>query len=208
MGFWGSVSLRVCVLVFGVIAVMQPTYAEDAENQAEVPQIADSTLKGVELAGVVMAAESSSTAQPSIRVSARDLRCLAEGIYFEARGESMEGQLAVGLVILNRVGSENYPDNICDVVYQNEDKRNRCQFSFACDGEPDVITEDVKWFEIRGYARWLLANDSKAGVVHQQVASLAASTHYHADYVHPYWAKHLTLTGRIGRHYFYYDPSA
>jgi spore germination cell wall hydrolase CwlJ-like protein len=128
-------------------------------------------------------------------------------MYFEARGESVRGQLAVGRVILNRVASGAYPDTICGVVYQNEEKPNRCQFSFACDGRQDIVTEPAKWEEIEAYAYWLLAGEAKP-VRAFQLASLQASTHYHADYVTPDWAKRMTLTGRIGHHYFYFDPSA
>lgn len=210
MEFRGIVSLCVGMLLLGIIAVLQPARAEEAKDQSRKSEvaIAESALKGIERAGLEVAAQADEPSPWGPKLSPRDLRCLAEGIYFEARGESLAGQLAVGRVILNRVESHSYPNSVCDVVYQNEDKHNRCQFSFACDGDPDEITEHAAWYEIRGYARWLLANYSKANVQSQLLASLSASTHYHADYVLPYWAKHLTLTGRVGRHYFYYDPSA
>ncbi len=73
--------------------------------------------------------------------SASELKCLATAIYFEARGEPEEGQLAVAQVVLNRVKNPAYPNTICGVVYQNKTKRNRCQFSFACDGRSDRITD-------------------------------------------------------------------
>jgi spore germination cell wall hydrolase CwlJ-like protein len=195
------------MLLLGTIAV-QPVRAEEAGDRTSEPFVADSALKGIDSAGFELAAHGERPSPWSARPSPRDQRCLAEGIYFEARGESLPGQMAVGRVILNRVESDNYPDNICDVVYQNEHLSNRCQFSFACDGVPDVIEEYALWYKIQGYARWLLANYSKVGVQSPLLASLSESTHYHADYVYPYWAKHFTPTGRIGRHYFYYDPSA
>lgn len=141
--------------------------------------------------------------------SARELRCLAEGIYFEARGEPWRGQLAVGRVILNRVASEQYPDTVCDVVYQNSHLHNRCQFSFACDGKDDSIRNADAWFSVRGFAHWLLASyqNRPEGSEYQVLASLESATHYHADYVLPHWAKHFELTARIGRHIFYSDPS-
>lgn len=64
-------------------------------------------------------------------------QCLAQAIYFEARSEPLEGQLAVGQVVMNRVESNAYPDTTCEVVFQNERMRHRCQFSFACDGKSD-----------------------------------------------------------------------
>jgi spore germination cell wall hydrolase CwlJ-like protein len=135
---------------------------------------------------------------------------LAEGMYFEARGEPWRGQLAVGRVILNRVSSKHYPDSICDVVYQNSHLHNRCQFSFACDGKADVIRNAKAWYDVRGYAAWLLANRPNEHEVseYRVLASLQTATHYHADYVQPHWAKHFELTARIGRHIFYSDPSA
>lgn len=138
------------------------------------------------------------------------LRCLAEGIYFEARGEPWSGQLAVGRVILNRVKSTHYPDTVCGVVYQNQHKHNRCQFSFACDGKPDKIANEKVWFRTRAYAAWLLANEPKGddSSEYYVLASLDSATHYHANYVQPHWAKFLELTTRIGNHIFYADPRA
>ncbi|MDJ0513537.1 MAG: cell wall hydrolase [Methyloceanibacter sp.] len=142
--------------------------------------------------------------------AARELRCLAEGIYFEARGEPWRGQMAVGRVILNRVASKRYPNTVCGVVYQNRHLHNRCQFSFACDGKADEIRNEDVWYSVRGFAAWLLANnsDERQQSDYNVLASLETATHYHADYVLPYWAKHFELTARIGRHIFYSDPSA
>lgn len=83
--------------------------------------------------------------------------CLAQAIYFEARGETPEGQLAVGRVVLNRVASEAYPDTICDVVYQNAERANRCQFSFACDGKPEIASERAAWGDALDEAGRLVA---------------------------------------------------
>jgi spore germination cell wall hydrolase CwlJ-like protein len=209
MASWGYVTLRSGVILLGIIALTQPVLAEEPGNQPETSEVSvsASTVKGIELAGVEVAAQSTAPTG-RIKPSDSELRCLAEGIYFEARGESFPGQLAVGQVIMNRMASDAYPDTICGVVYQNEDKHNRCQFSFACDGKDDTVAEPAKWEEIEGYAAWLWANDAKAGDAPLLLASLSVSTHYHADYVNPRWAKHMTPTGRIGRHFFYYDPKA
>ena len=69
--------------------------------------------------------------------SAKEQKCLANAIYFEARGETLRGQAAVAQVVLNRVRNPAYPETICGVVYQNQNLKNRCQFSFACDGKKD-----------------------------------------------------------------------
>jgi spore germination cell wall hydrolase CwlJ-like protein len=197
------------MLLLSFIALMTPANAEESGDQPEASSesaAAAETLKGIGEAALEIAAESTG-APAMVGLSGDERKCLAEGMYFEARGESVSGQLAVGRVILNRVTSVAYPNSICGVVYQNDDKRNRCQFSFACDGKEDVVTESAKYEEIEGYANWLLAGEAKPTHAFQ-MASLQASTHYHADYVAPNWANRLTLTGRIGHHYFYFDPSA
>ena len=133
-----------------------------------------------------------------------ELLCLAQAIYFEARGEPELGQRAVGQVILNRVASPRYPDTICGVVHQNAHLRNRCQFSYVCDGQPEVITETARWREILSLARGLFA--CRDPLTAKNV--LWTSTHYHADYVSPTWAKALRPTGRVGSHLFYFERVA
>lgn len=177
MGF-GGMRTRACLLVLGLIAFIQPAQAEITEETPE------------------------NTSLESER--ARELNCLARGIYFEARGESIRGQLAVGRVILNRVKSKAYPETVCGVVYQNKEKHNRCQFSFACDGKPDTIKERAEWGAILMHAAWLLASDREE----TSPRLVRYATHYHADYVSPHWSRILVLAGRIGHHLFYYDPTA
>ena len=138
-----------------------------------------------------------------------ELSCLAQAIYFEARGESPMGRLAVGRVVLNRVGSTAYPDTICGVVFQNSEKINRCQFSFACDGKP----EDVHRAGGRGAMRWRRAELLMECAVACPGVSpfgnpLWQSTHFHADYVSPAWEWKLQSTGQIGQHLFYREPPA
>ncbi len=126
----------------------------------------------------------------------KEQRCLAEGIYFEARGESEEGQVAVAQVVLNRVKNPAYPNTICGVVYQNKHKRNRCQFSFACDGIRDRISQPKSWKLAQRLAKEVL--DGK-----QYLKMVDASTHYHATYVNPRWAKSMVKRGQVGLHIFY-----
>ena len=123
-------------------------------------------------------------------------RCLAEAIYFEARGESEEGQAAVAQVVLNRVSSGLYPASICGVVYQNRQRRNACQFSFACDGRSLHVTEPEAW---RTAVR--IAGEVSAGTTY--VSDVGGATHYHANYVRPRWARSLEKMDVIGRHIFY-----
>ncbi|NOZ67292.1 MAG: hypothetical protein GXP00_12515 [Alphaproteobacteria bacterium] len=128
-------------------------------------------------------------------VSAESFKCLAQAVYFEARSEPFEGQVAVAYVILNRVKDRRYPDNICGVVFQNEKRRNQCQFSFACDGLSDNPYEKAAWNVARRVAGGTLKNASSDVT--------ARSTHYHAKYVRPGWAKHLQPTLQVGSHIFY-----
>ncbi len=136
------------------------------------------------------------TALPENIFSAGEQQCLASGIYFEARGEPVKGQAAVAQVILNRVRNPAYPDTACGVVYQNERWRNRCQFSFACDGIRD---------RIRSKTHWEMAQDVAMAVTAGKIwlEEVGSATHYHAVYVRPKWARTMKKVGRIGLHIFY-----
>lgn len=125
--------------------------------------------------------------------------CLAQAVYFEARSEALEGQLAVAQVVLNRVQDRRYPDTICGVVFQGEHRRHACQFSFACDGLPDRPRNAQAWTIAKSISHIAL-ND-----YWNDVTSL--STHYHADYVSPYWEDLLDEQVQVGRHIFYRDNS-
>lgn len=124
-------------------------------------------------------------------------RCLAQAVYFEARSEPPEGQLAVAQVVLNRVASPFWPDSICSVVFQGEHRRHRCQFSFACDGLSD---------NPKNPDAWLLAKAVAAVALEARWQDLAhEATHYHADYVAPAWREAMDPTAHYGRHIFYRD---
>jgi spore germination cell wall hydrolase CwlJ-like protein len=209
MGLWGFAYVRACVLVLGFIVIIQPARAEERGEQSSnsQPSLAAAILQAVESTGIEAAAASAPTA-PFEKPVDSELKCLTDAIYFEARGESVEGQLAVGRVVLNRLASGKYRDTVCGVVYQGTNRGRRCQFSFACDNKPDVIAEPAKWQEIEGYAAWLFADEESLRDQHQPLTAIAASTYYHADYVSPRWARRLVPTGHIGRHYFYCDPAA
>ncbi len=130
------------------------------------------------------------------RYSEKELWCMATGIYFEARGESYRGQIAVAQVVMNRVAHKLYPETICGVVFQNQHKRNACQFSFACDGIPEVINDQKSWKQAMK-----IAQDVVAG--HEYLSEVGASTHYHATYVYPHWAPRMNKVTKIGLHIFY-----
>lgn len=123
--------------------------------------------------------------------------CLAQAVYFEARSETLAGQLAVAQVVINRVIDKRYPSNICGVVFQGEHKPNRCQFSFACDGQSDAP---------RNAQAWAVAKAISHVALHSEWDDTTSlSTHYHADYVSPYWVDKLDEQVQVGRHIFYRD---
>ena len=137
----------------------------------------------------------------------KDRECLAQAIYHEARGEPEDGQWAVATVILNRVISPRYPTSVCEVVFQNASMRNRCQFSFACDGISD---EGGKGNRIVREA-WVKANlialaafdRFKAGKPQENLPE--SVLFYHNLSVKPSWASAMTNVGQIGEHIFYSD---
>jgi len=127
---------------------------------------------------------------------AKSEKCLANAVYFEARGEPVRGQIAVAQVVMNRVFSPFYPNDVCGVVYQNADRHNACQFTFACDGIPDVVTEPEAWARAKHIARDML--DGKLWM-----PEVAKSTHYHAYWVHPDWVAEMKKIYKLGVHTFY-----
>lgn len=127
---------------------------------------------------------------------ARAEHCLATAIYFEARGEPVKGQIAVAQVVMNRVFSGYYPNDVCGVIYQNANRHLSCQFTFACDGRRKVINERGAWARANRIAKQTLA-----GQVYE--TAVGTSTHYHAVYVHPNWVREMRKFVRYGIHNFY-----
>jgi spore germination cell wall hydrolase CwlJ-like protein len=126
---------------------------------------------------------------------ARSLECLTEAIYYEAAREPTDGQRAVAQVILNRLRHPAYPNTVCGVVFQGHERRTGCQFSFTCDGSLGRPPIAPYWQNARR-----VAEEALAGYVH---APVGYSTHYHANYVVPYWASSLVKSANIGTHIFY-----
>jgi len=134
--------------------------------------------------------------------------CLANNIYHEAKSQSTAGQIAVGLVVINRVRDSRFPDTICEVVYQAQystwwkeqkgkdvPRKHKCQFSWFCDGKPEIIHDTEAYQRILRLVNRILTN-RYAGMVE-------GATHYHADYVNPDWNKEKTRIGQIDDHIFY-----
>ena len=130
--------------------------------------------------------------------------CLAQNIYHEARNESTAGMFAVANVTMNRVRSEAFPNTICEVVYEGPHYKNssgryypyknRCQFSWYCDGKDDKIKNIPKYEDI--YVLSSIFMKSKLDLTD-------GALFYHADYVNPYWAETMNVTARIDSHIFY-----
>lgn len=125
--------------------------------------------------------------------------CLAEALYFEARGESVRGLFAVGEVILNRVDSSMYPGSICGVVNQGTGRRFACQFTYTCDGASDAIHERSAYNRVGKVAQLLMAGAERS--------LTEGATHYHTHAVSPSWARRFPLTATIGSHRFYRQGS-
>ena len=127
--------------------------------------------------------------------AARALECLTAAIYYEARSEGAEGARAVAQVVLNRVRDRAFPHSVCGVVYQGSHRSTGCQFSFTCDGSMNARRQWPAWDRAR-----MVAAAALAGEVYAPVGS---ATHYHANYVTPWWASSLARVGQIGAHIFY-----
>ncbi|WP_291850401.1 cell wall hydrolase [Bradyrhizobium sp.] len=127
---------------------------------------------------------------------ARSEKCLADAVYFEARGEAVRGQIAVAQVVLNRAFSGKYPDTVCGVVYQNKHRHLACQFTFACDNNADVVREPDMWDRARKIAKAMLDGQL-------WLPEVDKSTHYHAYWVRPSWVSEMRKMYKFGVHTFY-----
>ena len=152
-------------------------------------------------AAIPVAATPNPAARP-FRISSTDkaaysraLECLTEAIYYEAATEPLEGQRAVAQVVLNRVRHPAYPASVCGVVYQGHERPTGCQFTFTCDGSLTRAAQRSYWDRASGVAQAALK-----GYVHAPVGN---ATHYHTNYVVPYWASSLVKSAVVGAHIFY-----
>ena len=146
-------------------------------------------------------------APPRVFVAAADedqSECLAEVLYYEARGEGTEGEKAVAEVVLQRTRDRNYPGTICGVVYEGVQPHNRgCQFSFACDGALRQPKERTTWERVRRLADAIVSGAVKLAAETQHAIA------YHSVDVEPAWAGTMLKTAQIGNHIFYRrDPQA
>ncbi len=164
--------------------------AEDFRHlpAAEIPRVIDSVTAPGPAARPFTAAAASPSA----------LDCLTEAVYYEARGEPIEGQRAVAQVVLNRVRHPAFPRSVCGVVFQGAHRSTGCQFSFTCDGSMRGARNRGAWERAREVAAAALS-----GYV---FAPVGLATHFHADYVRPWWAGAMRRAVKIGAHIFYRWP--
>jgi spore germination cell wall hydrolase CwlJ-like protein len=136
---------------------------------------------------------------PRPKLSDAEMRCLSEALYFEARGESVRGQFAVAEVILNRVDSTLYPDTVCGVIHQGTGRKYQCQFTYTCDGIPDVINEKAA-FDVSAKVASVMVSGAPRALTD-------GATHYHTKAVRPNWSRKFPRTATIGVHHFYRHPT-
>lgn len=131
----------------------------------------------------------------NVKIS-KGVYCLAQNIYHEARGEPMEGKLAVGHVVMNRMADKRFPKLACSVVKQGGDRHlYRCQFTWWCDGRSDRARNRTAWEE-----SVVIAYLIRAGLTRDPTGG---ALWYHTTSVHPAWSRHLKPDVTIGRHVFY-----
>ena len=189
--------------------VVTPEIATDPDmKMASLPSPADEAATPVESGESIAAkgevnADNQRAKTPAERLGlldeksrAKSEKCLAEAVYFEARGEAVRGQIAVAQVVMNRVFSGRYPTTVCGVVYQNKYHHMACQFTFACDNVADVVREPDMWDRAKKIAKAMLDGQL-------WLPEVDKSTHYHAYWVHPSWVSEMKKMYKFGVHTFY-----
>ena len=180
----------------------------DERAAAHVPQVELNTFKplpvqdALNINAALPAYEGDIPAAPPFKLLARSsadrersVDCLTSAIYYEAALEPVDGQRAVAQVVLNRVRHPAYPNSVCGVVYQGYERATGCQFTFTCDGSLTRAPVAPYWKRAREVAKAALS-----GYVY---APVGYATHYHANYVVPYWSGSLVKLANVGSHIFY-----
>lgn len=170
-----------------------PPRAEVSEEEAAVAKVLNAATPANP--GAIVAAKPFSMNNATATDRLRALECLAAAVYYEASSESVEGQRAVAQVVLNRVRHPIYPGTVCDVVFQGHSRITGCQFTFTCDGS--LVRPR------RGGAWALAVQIAQAGLDGFVTRSVGTATHYHADWVAPWWRTTLTKLNTLGAHIFY-----
>jgi spore germination cell wall hydrolase CwlJ-like protein len=179
----GAEKSAIARLPDGALAPRQPVKTPPQRTARKGKKPAAPTFDAAWFAGLPMPAQTTA-----------DLQCLTTALYFEARGETVAGQAAVAEVILNRVDSPLYPASVCGVVGQG------CQFSYACDGRPDRMSDAAARATATRIAAAMLAGTPRL--------LTQGATHFHTPAVRPSWSKRFPRTATIGYHHFYRQPGA
>lgn len=190
--YYHSIAASLFIFTLHLNLIQTALAAEASEDLPTTIALVDSKLTGS--LGTHKAAHVPST-QRETQVE-DEVLCLALNIYFEARSEAEQGQRAVGHVVMNRVANRHYPSTVCNVIQQGgEERLNRCQFSWWCDGRSDKPSNQKAWLNALQLAITIYFGDSEDPT--------NGALWYHAEYVNPYWSDTLTIGGRIGKHIFY-----
>lgn len=181
---------RLSVLVDAEKAALNSFRANDLSRLIAVPK-----TNGV--ADVGIHSRKAIDAMP-VATGGKEWSCLTEALYFEARGETVKGIFGVAEVILNRVDDRRYPSSVCGVINQGTGERYRCQFTYTCDGRPEVMNETRARDMVGKVARIMLDGAPRD--------LTEGATHYHTKSVNPKWSRVFPRTATIGYHHFYRQP--
>ena len=191
--------MKIFIALIGLITLWSATLNSGSTTKIWVPPISDKQ------ATILAPLTKTTDEKPSVvkLVNPEELECMSKNIYFEAALESTAGKLAVAQVTMNRVNSAQYPNTVCKVVYQGRHYKsglpvkNRCQFSWYCDGKLDVPHSGAMWRDSNDIAMYILTTPSLIDITD-------GATHYHADYISsPRWADPKRKTVEIDTHIFY-----
>jgi len=191
--------MKIFIALVGLITLWSATLNSGSTTKIWVPPISDKQ------ATILAPLTKTTDEKPSVvkLVNPEELECMSKNIYFEAALESTAGKLAVAQVTINRVNSKRYPNTVCKVVYQGRHYKSglpvkdRCQFSWYCDGKLDVPHTGAMWRESSEIAVYVLSTPDLKDITD-------GATHYHADYISsPRWADPHRKTVEIDTHIFY-----
>lgn len=162
---------------------------------AALTAVPPASVRNIATAPDVITYDNAFLASQSAATGGDQWRCLAEALYFEARGESVRGLFAVGEVIMNRVDNARFPNTLCGVINQGTGRQFACQFTYTCDGNAEVIHEPAAWARVGKVARLLIDGAPRT--------LTDGATHYHTKAVSPRWARVYPRVATIGSHHFY-----
>ncbi len=196
---WTLFTAALVSAVAGAVAADTPLTQLMAQETRALRAISSDRLAGY-VASIETEVEYSRDWLAQQRVGGTDkaTECLAEALYFEARGESVRGQFAVAEVIMNRVDSPEFPDTVCGVIHQGTGKKYQCQFTYTCDGSPENISNQAVYGQVSKVARLMVDGAPR------QLTD--GATYYHSRGVTPSWARNFAHTASIGVHHFYRKP--